>query len=125
MEFPISIISTCLPQDDLVNMTDFCVYHGKKYLLCAFENKITIYNQITTVDNKKEYVVAQIIEDMYLTDPITCIRWCKDALNQNSQRGEFVVASSSFLTIYAPIIDNPIAPDYKTMMVYFSLLHFI
>ena len=43
MEFPISIISTYLPQDDLVNMTDFCVYHGKKYLLCAFENKITGY----------------------------------------------------------------------------------
>ena len=59
MEFPISIVSTCIPQDDLVNMTDFCVYRGKKYLLCAFENTITIYNQITTVDNKKEYVVVR------------------------------------------------------------------
>lgn len=125
MEFPISIVSSCLSQSDLVNLTDFCVYCGKKYLLCAYENTITIYNEITTIDNIKKYVVAQIIEDMYLSDPITCIRWCKDAVNQNSQCGEFVVASSSFLTIYAPIIENPIAPDYTTLSVCIYLFCFM
>lgn len=110
---PISVVSTVLSSDDLYNQCDFCEYQGKRYLLCTSQHQIVICCESNSTDNCNGYEIVQIIQDVHLFNSITSIRWCKNGYSQVSSRGEFAVASTSFLTIYAPISDCCISPGYN------------
>lgn len=122
---PISVQSTKLPSDALFDHCDFCWYGGKKYLLSADHNTITIYCDTILSTGEKKMQIVQIIQDEFISDSITSIRWCKNASTQISKRGEFAVVSSSFLTIYAPCSYCTLSPDYNCYKVRIVVLIFI
>lgn len=121
---PISIQSTKLPSDALFDHCDFCCYGGKKFLLCAYQNIIAIYCDTILSTGEKKMKIVQIIQDEFISDSITSVRWCKNPSTQISKRGEFAVVSGSFLTIYAPCSYCALSPDYNCYNVKSFVLFF-
>lgn len=119
---PISIQSTKLPSDALFDHCDFCWYGGKKFLLCTYQNIIAIYCDIILSTGEKKMQIVQIIQDEFISDSITSVRWCKKVSTQISKRGEFAVVSGSFLTIYAPCSYCTLSPDYNCYKVRIFML---
>ena len=118
---PLSLVASQLPSCDCYDVCDICVFRNFKWLLCARSNVICIYKSVMTVDPSllKEGLLTlhQIIKNPYREEEITSIRWCKSSVTAFCERGEFIVACGTILTVFAPLSLMSLAPTFESFKV--------
>lgn len=122
VKVPIYHMSSILPDEFNMSVSDWCTFRGFKYLISCRGTYVSVFaapiEEKDHVPSSYNFGSVQIISTNH-PSPMTCAAFCQEPQLGRSLNGIFAVASRGIISIYAPVRMVTVISDFETYEVCF------
>lgn len=117
VKVPIYHMSSILPDEFNMSVSDWCTFRGFKYLISCRGTYVSVFaapiEEKDHVPSSYNFGSVQIISTNH-PSPMTCAAFCQEPQLGRSLNGIFAVASRGIISIYAPVRMVTVISDFET-----------